>query len=107
MTAPLDIAGNWESPLASAFVVTVDGTTIGEFTEVEGLQIEIEVESYEEGGTNGFVHKFPGRMKWPNLVLKRGITRSDALLDWMNKSSGDGMAANQNKLTRSTLGITL
>ncbi len=111
MTPPqgpnIETTGPWESPLASAFVVVVDGRTIGEFTEVEGLQIEIEIEELEEGGVNGFTHKLPGRMKWPNIVLKRGVTMSDALITWMNQSSGDGMAANGNKLTRSTMGITL
>lgn len=111
MTPPqgpgVDIVGAWESPLASAFVVVVDGQTIGEFTEVEGLQIEIELEEIEEGGVNGFVHKVPGRMKWPNIVLKRGVTSSDALLAWMNKSTAEGMAANSDSLERSTMGITL
>ena len=87
----------WEAPLASTFVVDVDGTTIGHFTEVQGLELEIEVESIEEGGVNGFVHKVPGRMKWPNITLKRGITDSDALFAWMEESSGDGFAKNSNE----------
>ena len=34
---------------------------------------------YEEGGRNDFVHKLRGRVKFPNLVLKRGITHEEAL----------------------------
>ena len=94
-------------PLKSTFVVDVDGLTIGRFTEVEGLQVEIDVEEIEEGGVNNFVHKVPGRIKWPNITLKRGITQSDNLLAWMQKSSGEAFDGNANTLTRSTMGITM
>ena len=53
------------------------------------------------------MHKLPGRMTWPNITLKRGITQNDNLLDWLNKSSGEQFAAEGNKLTRSTAAITL
>jgi phage tail-like protein len=58
------------------------GPTIGWFTECSGLAVEYEVMDYEEGGENTFVHHFRGRAKYPNLVLKRGITHERALLDW-------------------------
>jgi len=92
---------------ASTFLVEVDGVEIGQFMEITGLEVNVEVEEVQEGGENSFVHKLPGRMSWPNLVLKRGITQNDALLTWMNKSSGEQFAANSNKLTRSTAAITL
>lgn len=103
----IGVGDDWEAPLTSTFVVDVDGKTIGHFTEVQGLQLEIEVEEIQEGGVNGFVHKVPGRMKWPNLILKRGVTDSDTLFAWMQESSGDGFTSNSNKVTRSTMGITL
>ncbi len=53
------------------------------------------------------MHKLPGRMTWPNITLKRGITQNDTLLAWLNKSSGEQFAANGNKLARSTAAITL
>ena len=37
-------------------------------------------EEYMEGGVNDFVHKLRGRVKFPNLVLKRGVTHEEALL---------------------------
>lgn len=94
------------SATTATFLVEVDGQPVGRFTEASGLEVEVEVEPYEEGGVNGFVHKLPGRMTWPNLTLKRGITETDNLLDWLKKSSGDGFNAT-NKLTRSTLAVTL
>lgn len=102
-----DDSYDWDGPITSTFVVDVDGLTIGRFTEVDGLQLEIAVEEIEEGGVNSFVHKLPGRMKWPNITLKRGITQTDNLFSWMEKSSGEAFAAGGNKLERSTLGITM
>ena len=37
---------------------------------------------YQEGGNNDFVHRLPGGLHYPNLVLSRGLTREDALLKW-------------------------
>lgn len=92
---------------SATFLFEVDGKEIGRFMEVSGLQVDIEVEQIEEGGQNGFSHKLPGRMSWPNLTLKRGITQNDSLLAWLNQSSGEGFAAAGNSLTRSTAAITL
>src|SRR5688500_20268371 len=75
--------------------------------EVSGLEVSISVEDIEEGGQNGFVHHLPGRMSWPNISLKRGVTQTDSLFTWMNKSSGDQFAQAGNKLTRMTAAITL
>ena len=47
------------------------------FSEVSGLISEIELESYQEGGLNGFVHKFPKHTTYPNLVLSRGLINID------------------------------
>jgi phage tail-like protein len=104
---PADDLYDDHGPLTSTFVVSVDGQPVGHFTEVQGLEVEIAVEEVEEGGVNQFVHKLPGRMKWPNIRLKRGITQTDNLLAWMQKSSGEGFTGEQNKLTRSTVGITM
>ena len=92
---------------ASTFLFEVDGVSIGRFMEISGLEVEVEVETLEEGGRNGFVHKLPGRMTWPNITLKRGVTQNDNLLAWLNKSSGEGFAGNGNKLTRRTAAVTL
>jgi phage tail-like protein len=94
-------------PVGSRFLFEVDGVEIGVFGEVSGLELTVSVEQFEEGGQNGFVHKLPGRMSWPNLVFRRGITDSDALFSWVQKSSGEGFAANNNKLQRCTGAITV
>jgi phage tail-like protein len=96
-----------QSATTATFLVEVDGASVGRFIEASGLEVEVEVETYEEGGNNAFVHKFPGRMTWPNLVLKRGVTETDNLMAWLNKSSGEGFAGAENKLTRSTMAVVL
>ena len=96
-----------EVPVSSNFLFEVDGVQIGSFMEVTGLELRVETETYEEGGQNGFVHQLPGRMTWPNIVLKRGIVDTDALFDWVRKSSGDDFATAGNKLTRCTGAIVL
>ena len=65
------------------FKVELPGRDLGRFRECTGLAAEIEVKDYNEGGVNDRVHKLPTRMKYPNLVLKRGITYEDALLKWL------------------------
>src|SRR5262245_53362873 len=92
---------------AATFLFEVDGVEIGRFMEVSGLEVSVGTEEVEEVGENSFVHKLPGRMTWPNITLKRGITQNDTLLEWLNKSSGEQFAANGNRLTRSTAAITL
>jgi phage tail-like protein len=89
-----------DPPFVGRFVFTVDGLTIGAFTEVSGLSVQIDTEELVEGGQNQYTHKFPKAMKWPNLVLKRGITDTDALFEWFAKCSGEGLEAAGNKLER-------
>jgi phage tail-like protein len=93
-------------PTANAFLFEVDGVEIGVFREVHGLQVSVNIEEIREGGQNGFVRKVPGRMTWPNVVFKRGLTQSDALFDWLSKSSGEGFASKGNKLVRTTGAVT-
>jgi len=96
-----------DAPFTGQFVFTVDGVEIGSFTEASGLSVEVEVEELQEGGQNQFVHKLPGPMSWPNIVLKAGVTDSVDLFTWLSKSSGEGFSGNSNSLTRESGTITL
>jgi phage tail-like protein len=64
------------------FQVLLDDAVIGAFAECSGLSVEYDVFEYQEGGETRYVHKFRGALKYPNLVLKRGVTYEDALLKW-------------------------
>lgn len=68
------------------FKVELPGLSIGRFMECTGISIEVETKEYMEGGANDFVHKLPTRVKYPNIVLKRGVTHEEALLTWFLES---------------------
>src|SRR5919199_3648320 len=65
------------------FKVDIRSKNIGRFRECSGIGLEIETKEYMEGGSNDFVHKLPTRVKYPNIVLKRGVTYEDELLKWV------------------------
>jgi phage tail-like protein len=52
------------------------------FAEVSGINSEIEIEEYREGGRNIGPRRFPKWGRYPNLVLRRGVTNDTALWDW-------------------------
>jgi len=67
----------------------VDGAnadTEQRFQEVSGLSVEVETETLHEGGENRFEYKLPKRAKYPNLVLKRGLLKGAAFLDWFKSA---------------------
>ena len=69
----------------SSFQVAIafDGMATAYFRSVSGLSVEIEVVEFREGGQNEVVHKLPGRVKYPNIVLKQGFTGpASDLLKW-------------------------
>ena len=52
------------------------------FSECSGLEMALDVEEYKEGGNNGAILKFPTRVKWTDLTLKRGVAAGTDLWDW-------------------------
>ena len=67
------------------FRIELDGITEAEFLECSGLKNSTEVVEYYEGGENTYMHKFVGNTKYPNIVLKKGVTANSKLLwDWRN-----------------------
>jgi phage tail-like protein len=64
------------------FRVEIEGITVAQVSEVTGLQLETEIESYEEGGVNDFIHQLPKRTKYQHITLKRGITDLDEMWKW-------------------------
>jgi len=53
----------------------------GAFQEVSGLELEQDVQEYLEGGRNDGVIRRVGRVKYPTLVLKRGMFFAGDRLD--------------------------
>lgn len=67
------------------FFVEIDGVTKAAFTEVSGLEVDVDVIEYREGGDPLGVRKLPGLVKYGNIVLKRGLTADHSLWDWIKK----------------------
>lgn len=83
------------------FRVEIDGVDAGQFTEVSGLAAEAEVIEYREGADKvTSSRKLPGRVRYPNVTLRRGLTASRDLWEWW-KTVRDGA------LERRTVVITL
>jgi phage tail-like protein len=69
--------------LTCNFLVEIEGLVVGGFSEVTGLQTEVEIQEYREGGENDYVHRLAGPRRYPtNLVLRRGLTTDDTLWRW-------------------------
>lgn len=96
-----------DNTTAANFIVEVNALTIGRFSEIEGLQMEIEVEEYNEGGVNDGPHHFPTRITWPNITLKRGLTNDNNLFDWFDAVAGQRFANSGLSGNRDTVAITL
>src|SRR5829696_2432065 len=76
-------------PLQSGrFLIEMGTLAVANFQECSGLATEVEVLEVIEGGHNEFVHKLPGRIKYPNIVLKRGVTDNRQFADWRPTTTG-------------------
>lgn len=72
----------YDAYASSRFYVEIDGKKEAVFTEVSGVQVEMETMDYQEGGNNAFIHRLPGRVKSGNITLKRGVVRSNEFFLW-------------------------
>jgi phage tail-like protein len=56
-----------------SFYIRVPGYDAVGFTGIDGLSAEYDVQKYEEGGENTFVHQLPGRIRYTNIKLTRPV----------------------------------
>ena len=66
-------------------VIGLPGDNDTRFTEVGGLSVEVGTEEIAEGGENRFIQKYPGRLKYPELVLKRGLLVKSEVFTWIRE----------------------
>lgn len=74
-----------EDPLVGFhFMLDVQGTVQGYFTEVSGIGSETEVAEQKVVNKEGIqiVLKVPGRLKWGDITLKRGLTSNLEIWNW-------------------------
>lgn len=75
-----------ESVASAAFTVEVLGKTLGTFGEIRGLEATVEMLEYREGGINDVVHRLPGQITYPNVILANGLT-SQAVEEWFAQTN--------------------
>lgn len=77
----------YDPPVGFHFSVTFDlpGARSDDirFRDVGGLTMEVEEMAYAEGGENRFTHRLPGRARWGDLTLKRGLFIDSGLIAWV------------------------
>ena len=64
------------------FLLEIDGISQGGFAECSGFGSNVEVIEYREGGEAATVRKLPGKVSYPDITLKWGVTDSRELYDW-------------------------
>ena len=81
-----------EDPLVGFnFGLELSGAIAGYFTEVTGVGSEHEIIEHKVVDASGreTVLKIPGRLKWTDISLKRGVTSDMQIWDW-RKSVEEG-----------------
>jgi phage tail-like protein len=79
------VPSSYYPPVAFNFrvdILGIIGSNEGNFQEVSGLNVSLDMEEIKEGGENRFSHRFPTRRKYENLVLKRGMITQSLLIIW-------------------------
>jgi phage tail-like protein len=81
------------------FAVEIQGAVTGYFLECSGLGSETEIIEHKVMSENGqeVIMKIPGRLKWEDVTLKRGITSTMDVWDWRKQvEDGDVKGARKN-----------
>ena len=93
-------AGRESDPLVGfQFAVDVGGKITGYFSEIGGISIEHEIIEHKVVTDDGHevIQKIPGRAKYTDITLKRGVTDSMQIWEWLDKvHSGTMKDARQN-----------
>lgn len=71
------------------YLIEIGGITAGGFSEVSGIDAEVEPIDYRNGDEDFVKRKLPGIKKFTNVVLKRGIIGDLDVFNWI-KTAMDG-----------------
>ena len=98
---PQPISGRNDPFTVSNFRVEIQGVTAGFFSQVQGLEVSIDVVEYRPGDAKlSNEQKLPGLSKTADVTLKRGLTRDLSLWNWIRD-------AINGTLNRTNVAITL
>jgi len=76
---------------ATYFSVVIDGTPLGVFTKIEGLQATRNVDWVEEGGNQGYKYALPGRITYGNVKVTRPICEESEAIPALFLALGSGL----------------
>lgn len=87
------------------FILDLGGGTVGYFTQVNFMGINVPYYEYREGGAGPAVRKLPGRVSYNDIELKWGLTESTEMWDWlMSAVKGEVIRKNISIILRDTDG---
>ena len=72
-------------PVGFHFLVTFElspQTDDTRFQEVTGLDVEMEMENFTEGGQNRFTWQLPKRSRYSDITLRRGMLIGSQVIKW-------------------------
>src|ERR687886_1624672 len=70
---------------ANRFYVEIESEITASFTECAGLGVQVDKETYFEGGVNEQQRIFLKQAKFSDVTLKRGITNNLVFWNWLNQ----------------------
>ena len=70
---------------ANRFYVEIESQITASFTECSGLGVQVDKETYFEGGVNDQQRIFLKQAKFSDVTLKRGITNDLIFWNWLNQ----------------------
>lgn len=73
--------------VAFNYLVEIQGIQSGGFSEVSGLDVEIQPIDYRNGDEDFRMRKLPGLKQYPNLILKRGIIGELDTFEWVRAAT--------------------
>jgi phage tail-like protein len=75
----------------------------GMFTEVSGLKGDVEEFEIKEGGLNSRTHKFPGRVSWGPITLKKGLGDAAFFWEWWETVASESASLECRKNVKITM----
>ena len=64
------------------FRLEIDGIVQAGFSELSGVEVDVDLVEYREGTDPIHKRKMPGLVKYTDITLKKGLTDSTELWDW-------------------------
>lgn len=68
------------------YKIEVEGVTVAGFNNVDGLETETETVEFQDGNDR-YTHKRPGKVRYSNICLKRGMVTSPKLVQWWQEAA--------------------